>query len=40
MREMCGRPGVTHFFTKSLDLDQLSKSLQEFCAFEMHRADA
>jgi hypothetical protein len=40
MREVCGRPGVTHFFTKSLDFDQLFESLQEFCGFEMHCADA
>jgi len=39
MREVCGRPGVTRFFTKSLEFDQLFESLQQFCAFEMRRAD-
>jgi hypothetical protein len=39
MREVCGRPGMARFFTKSLELDQLFEALQESCAFEMHRAD-
>lgn len=40
MREVCGRPGVARFFTKSLEFDQLFESLQQFCAFEMHHPHA
>lgn len=40
MRDMSGRPGVAHFFTKSLESDDLFESLQQFCGFEMHHADA
>jgi len=38
-REICGRPGATNIFRKSFETEELFRSLQQYCGFEIARAE-